>query len=643
VVCGIVAIHSRQQRVSESDLQRATLALRHRGPDAQRHWTADHGRVGLGHSRLSIIDLQTGDQPLADETDRHHLVVNGEFYGFEEIRSRLEAMGHRFRTRSDSEIALHLYEEYGVHSLHHLRGEFAFALWDEANQLLFAARDRFGIKPLYYAVHEGTLYLGSEVKALFAAGVPARWDHETLAHVHRVMLVHPPDRSFFAGVYQLPPGHYLLATGTHLQILPYWDFNYPLVDPTPPARDPREQVEELRHRLHEAVRLRMRADVPVSCYLSGGLDSCAVLGVASQHASRPLRAYTLCFDHADYDESALAEEMAARAGAEFFPIPMRSEQLAESFSDALWHAERPFFNPHCVAKFLLSRAVRDAGHKVVLTGEGSDEVFAGYAHFRRDMVLHNTEGQDPETARRLLQQLEESNPVSRGLLIPTGQTTPARSVQGLLGFTPSFLETWAQSGEAMWPLLNVEFAGVYQAQDTFRAVLNGINVHGQLIGREPVHQSLYLWAKTALPNYVLSNLGDRMEMSHSVEGRLPFLDHHLVEAVAAMPVAMKIQGMTEKHVLREAAQPVLTDAIYRRQKHPFLSPPTTLQPEGAMFELVQDTLRGSSLQAVGIYDHQKVVQLLDKLPTLDPGGSTLVDPTLITVLSVCLLQERFQL
>jgi asparagine synthase (glutamine-hydrolysing) len=508
--------------------------------------------------------------------------------------------------------------------------------------VLFAARDRFGIKPLYYAVHEGALYLASEVKALFAAGVPARWDHESLGHLHRALVVHRPDRTLFAGVYQLLPGHYLLARGTHVQMLPYWDFNYPPAD-TATARDPQQCVEELRDRLHEAVRLRLRADVPVSCYLSGGLDSCAVLGVAAQHASQPLRAYTLCFDHADYDEGALAEEMAARAGAEFFPIPIGSEELAENFADALWHAERPFFNPHCVAKFLLSRAVRDAGHKVVLTGEGSDEIFAGYAHFRRDMVLHNTQGQEPETAGRLLQELEESNTVSRGLLIPSGKPPPVPSVQTRLGFTPAFLETWAQSGETMWSLLNAEFAAAHADRDTFRSVLDCLDVPRQMTGREPVHQSLYLWAKTALPNYVLSNLGDRMEMSHSVEGRLPFLDHELVEAVAQMPVAMKIRGMTEKYVLREAARPVLTDAVYRRQKHPFLSPPSTLQPEGAMFELVQDTLRGPSLQAVGIYDPKSVTRLLDALPTLDPGSRTLVDPALIQILSVCILRERFHL
>jgi asparagine synthase (glutamine-hydrolysing) len=641
-MCGIVAIYSEQKNVSEQALRNATQTLRHRGPDAQHQWIGEHGRIGLGHSRLSIIDLQTGDQPIASEEERLHIVANGEFYDFEAIRRRLEERGHQFRTHSDSEIALHLYQERGAHCLHHLRGEFAFVLWDDVNQVLFAARDRFGIKPLFYAVHDGSLYLASEVIALFAAGVPARWDYDTVYHTH-VAPVHPPDRSLFAGVYQVPPGHYLLASGSHIRVLPYWDFNYPRSEPAPPARDMQEYVEELRDRLHEAVRLRLRADVPVSCYLSGGLDSCAVLGVAAQHASRPLRAYTLCFDHSDYDEGPLAREMATRAGAEFFPIEIRAEQLAEHFADALWHAERPFFNPHCVAKYLLSRAVRDDGNKVVLTGEGSDEVFAGYAHFRQDMLLYNSQGQDPDTAQRLLQELEERNRVSQGLLIPGGKTASLTSVQEMLGFTPTFFEIEALRTEAMRGLLTDEFAAEHAERDSFRTFLNHLDVRGQLAGREPVHQSLYLWAKTGLPSYVLSNLGDRMEMAHSVEGRLPFLDHPLVERVVTMPVAAKIHGMMEKHVLREAARPVLTDTVYRRQKHPFLSPPSTLQPEQGMFELVQDTLRGPSLAAVGIYDQQKVIRLLDTLPKMDAAARTQIDPTLMTVLSVCILQERFHM
>jgi asparagine synthase (glutamine-hydrolysing) len=638
-MCGIVASVAYEGRVLPETLAAATRTLQHRGPDSERVWVASHGRVGLGHARLSIIDLTTGDQPIENEDGRLHIVVNGEFYDFERIRASLESKGHLFRTRSDSEIALHLFEDLGAACLHQLRGEFAFAVWDEHDRVLVAGRDRFGIKPLYYALHGGACHVASEIKALAALGVPLRWDAETVYDQHRGIM-HAPDRTLFAGIYQVPPGCYLVTDGSRVNIHPYWDWDFPTAERTKSSRSAEEWAERLSSVFDEAVRLRLRADVPVACYLSGGLDSCAVLGVASRLSSRPLRAYTLSFDMADYDERAIAEEQAKLSGAEFHPIPIRSEQMADHFADALYHAERPFVNAHAVAKFLLSKAVRDSGVKVVLTGEGSDEVFAGYAFFRRDMVLHNTEGQDPAVARDLLAALEANNKVSRGLLLPHGEVAGLASVERLLGFVPTIMATWAQQGQGMGSLLRSDLQDRFKDRDPFRALLSHLDVERQLRGRDAVNQSLYIWAKTTLPNYILSNLGDRMEMAHSVEGRLPFLDHHVVAEVARMPVAMKIQGMTEKYVLREATRSVITDTVYRRQKHPFLSPPSTLQMEGGLFGLVQDTLRGSTLERTGLYEKKKVTAFLDAIPSMDPGARTAADPGLMWLTSMCLLHDR---
>ena len=233
-MCGIVAFFSRNGPVSEAALQRATQSLHHRGPDGQRHWISSDRRVALGHARLSIIDLATGDQPIASENQGIHIAVNGEFYGYEAIQQELERSGHRLRTRSDSEIALHLYEDLGPASLNRLRGEFAFVLWDEAHRTIFAARDRFGIKPLYYAFHNQTLYFASEVKALFAAGVPARWDSESVFNA--VEVGGHQMRTLFDGVFQVPPGHYVLATDRHIQVNRYWDFNYPRAQRVPSPR-----------------------------------------------------------------------------------------------------------------------------------------------------------------------------------------------------------------------------------------------------------------------------------------------------------------------------------------------------------------------------------------------------------------------
>ena len=639
-MCGIVAALSKHRGIRHEPLARATRELRHRGPDAQHVWVSPDARAGLGHARLSIIDLETGDQPIVSEDGRLRIVANGEFYDFERIRCELEREGHAFRTKSDTEIALHLFEDRGARALHSLRGEFAFAIWDERDGQLFAARDRFGIKPLYYTVHEGTFYLASEVKALAALGVPMRWDRETLYDMHFVS--HPPDRTLFAGVYQLPPASYLLTDGEQVRVIPYWDWDYPTAQETQSDGDGREWVRRLERSLEEAVRLRLRADVPVACYLSGGIDSCAVLGFASRLSSKPLRAYTLSFDHADYDEEALAREQAARSGAEFCRIDVRADQLADHFSDAIYHAERPFANAHAIAKYLLSEAVRNSGIKVVLTGEGSDEIFAGYPHFRRDLVLYASNGQDPATTARLLAELDAGNRVSSGTLMPQGSLA-LDSVKRVLGFVPSNLEGWAQIGKGLLQVVNCEFQREFSSRDTYRVMLSCLDVQRQLTDRHPVNQSLYIWAKTMLPNYVLSNLGDRMEMAHSIEGRLPFLDHHVVEEAALMPVSMKIHGMTEKYVLREAARPVLTDAVYARQKHPFMSPPATIQLDGKLYTFLQDTLRSAALDRPGIYDRARVTPLLDAIPTMDAQGRTRADALLMWMTSLCLLSERMGL
>src|ERR1700759_1652692 len=272
-MCGLVAMLSQERPISHDVIRRATHSLHHRGPDAQRYWVSDNRRVALGHARLSIIDLQTGEQPIATDDGQMRIVVNGEFYGYEAIQRELEQSGHRLRTRSDSEIALHLYRDLGPQCLHRLRGEFALVVWDAAQRTLFAARDRFGIKPLFYAVHDGTLYLASEIKALLAAGVPGRWDPETVAQSYEYG--HSENRTLFAGVLQVPPGHYLLATNGNVQLVRYWDFDYPVNTGGGQHRSDADYAAELRHALDDAVRVRLRADVPVGCYLSGGLDSCS--------------------------------------------------------------------------------------------------------------------------------------------------------------------------------------------------------------------------------------------------------------------------------------------------------------------------------------------------------------------------------
>jgi asparagine synthase (glutamine-hydrolysing) len=638
-MCGIVAVYSRRGPVSPAKLERATKSLYHRGPDGQRQWISRDNRVGLGHARLSIIDLTTGDQPIASEDNLTHIVANGEFYQFEGTQRELETRGHRLRTRSDSEIALHLYEEIGPQCLHRLRGEFAFAIWDEKEQTLFAARDRFGIKPLFYAWHGDTLYLASEVKALFAAGVPARWDEESIYQSftfggHQM-------RTLYEGVHVVPPGHYLIATEKHFQITRYWDFNYPRADDAALKRSDADYAAEFRHELEEAVRIRLRADVPVGVYLSGGLDSCAVLGLAARHHPDPIRAFTLTFDDAAYDEGPIAREMAALAGAEFNPIPISQNHLAENFAAAILQSETFCVNAHGVAKFLLSKAVRDAGYKVVITGEGSDEILGGYAHFRRDMLLYNREGQDEKEIEQLLAWLNENNTVSRGLLLPDGDIGNLDAVRRILGYVPSWFETFSSRAVKAQPLLGDDFVCRFKNRASYLQLLSDIDVPGQLKGRDALNQSLYLWGKSVLANYILTMLGDRMEMAHSIEGRVPFLDHRVVECICRQPVNQKIRGMTEKYVLREGVRDVITDTVYRRQKHPFLSPPATLNPEQTFNTYVQDVLRGSVMASIPYFNQEKVVAMLDGLDRMNAGERTSFDQILMPLVSMCVIHEGF--
>jgi asparagine synthase (glutamine-hydrolysing) len=545
------------------------------------------------------------------------------------------------RTKSDSEIALHLYEDFGLQCLHHLRGEFALVLWDETRRRLVAARDRFGIKPLFYAWHQNTLYLASEVKALFAAGVPARWDDESVFHA--VSFGKPQMRTLYDGVFEIPPGHFLIVSEKHSQVNQYWDFNYPTAETSVPKRTDAEYAAEFRHELEEAVKIRLRADVPVGVYLSGGLDSCSVLGLAARHHPEPIRAFTLTFEQAAYDEGPIAEEMAARVGAEFNPIPIGQRELADNFADAIAQSETVCLNAHGVAKYLLSRAVRDAGYKVVITGEGSDEILGGYAHFRRDMILYNREGQDPEAVRELMSWLEEHNQVSRGLLLPDGEIGPLDGVKRILGYVPSWIETFSSRAVKLRPLLAHDFQARYGSLEGTYGILDEADVRGQLKGRDALHQSLYLWSKTVMAGYILTMLGDRMEMAHSIEGRVPFLDHKLVELIVSQPVNQKVRGMTEKYVLREAVKDVITDTVYKRQKHPFLSPPATLNPEETFHTYVQDTLRGKTFAQLPFFDQGQVIDLLDRMPEMDVGARTSNDQVLMQLVSMCVLQERFGL
>jgi len=394
--------------------------------------------------------------------------------------------------------------------------------------------------------------------------------------------------------------------------------------------------------LDDAVRERLVADVEVASYLSGGIDSCAVLGLAQRHMDRPIRAFTLTFDDALYDESALARAQAERSGASFHPIPVTTRALADAYSDAVWHAETCFVNGHGVAKFLLSRAVRDAGIKVVFTGEGSDEMLGGYAHFRRDVLLYNSARQDPATVKRLLDELRASNQAVPVLVANEEANIPELApVERRLGWVPSWVKAFSVMGEKTTHLFSQEMRASVAGMNPYELSLSRIPIEARVAGRDPLNQSLYLNSKMHLPNFILTFLSDRMEMAHSIEGRVPFLDHHLAEFAARIPIHMKINGMREKHVLREAARDVLIEPVYGREKHPFSTPPTKFGEADAMRELFSDVFASSLLDDQPLFDATKIRGLFESLPQQPPEQRVGVDGLLNRVLSLTLMHQRF--
>lgn len=633
-MCGIVAVFSNQNPIEPESLARATQSLIHRGPDEQHHWIAPDGRVGLGHTRLTIIDLVTGAQPIANEDGRLRIVVNGEFYDFERIRRELETRGHEFRTRSDSEIALHLYEEIGPACLEQLRGEFAFVIWDEQNQTLFAARDRFGIKPLFYTSVKDTLYLASEVRALFAAGVPANWDQESM--FQNLFLSVDQDRSLFKGIRQVPAGHYLIARRASSGLTCYWDANYPRANaPTINQSEP-DCVERLRCLLDEAVRLRMRADVPVGCYVSGGVDSSSVLGLASSQGNGSVAAFTVAFDHADFNESESARRTAAHVGADFYPVPVTEADFADVFIEAVGHGEMVHYNAHGAARYRLSRAVQQAGYKVVLAGEGADELFAGYDFSRQALLSSVANGSWSKWPRMLFRMMRLKTPAEQRI----ARTSPwLERICRVLAFSPDLLEFVSEKFTLLGSMLANDFAQEFQRRDPYREFLRQFQWRADLFGREPHKQIIYLWMKSLFVNYVLA--GERLDMAHGVEVRLPFLDHKLFEFARSLPAGLLARNGTQKYILREAMKPFVTEEVYQGAKQPFFAPPMVIG--NPMYELLQDLLRSQNFKSVPFFDRSSVIRFLDELPRMDDRTRNSMDPLLFMMASIGVLHEYHRL
>ncbi|MGM0477038.1 MAG: asparagine synthase (glutamine-hydrolyzing) [Pseudomonadota bacterium] len=631
-MCGIAGyMHADPDRPVDPETLVAMAAIQyHRGPDGFG-WREVEGRgVGFSHARLSIIDLDEdrGRQPFRSADGNLMLAHNGELYDYKRIRADLTSRGAKFQAKSDSEMILHLYPRLGFEDMMpHLRGEFAFSLYDRAHDRLYLVRDRFGVKPLYWCRTGETLVFGSELKVLFAhPEVPRRFDDAGL--YHQLMQTTVPGETAFEGIRQVQPGHALVVERAHGRLTVreerYWDMDFPTLAEREATVDESEEayIEGVRRHLLEAVQHRLEADVPVACYLSGGIDSCAILGLSAASQQSPVKAFTIGFDDSDYDETAIAREMAESVGADQDVLTLAADHLYDNFVETLWHTERTIYNTLGVAKLLMSRHVNRAGYKVVVTGEGSDELFGGYPAFRQDMFRH---GMDmlPEAERAEWQHmLAETNKLFGGAMLAEDETTSA-ALDELVGFTPSCLQPWLAASERVLPLLAPERRRNMADYDPGAAIAGALD--GERIrDRHPLDKAQYVWIKTMLEGQILTWGGDRVDMANSMEARPAFLDHHLAEYAAKLPPSLRIKGRTEKYVLREAMRGLLPRVLYEREKFAFMAPPAHTDPEkwAAVEALADDYLSRAAINEAGLLDYDGVQALFELHQSPEATAST---------------------
>ena len=609
-IAGIVAVRDGIAPPERRALANMAGALRHRGPDEFGIYRDE--RAGLAHARLSIIDLRTGQQPLSNEDGTLWVVFNGEIFNYVELRGELVALGHRFRTASDTEVIVHAYEAWGDEAFARLNGQFAIALWNTKRRALVLARDRLGVRPLHVCEHDGRVLFGSEVKAIFAGDPSIRraFDPIGVEQTFTFWSVVAP-RTVFEGIEELPPGHvrtYVHGDSSEHAYAPLW---FPVDGAGEFAGSIDEAVEVVRDALREATRLRMlRADVPVGSYLSGGLDSSLVAALGLEAKGEKFCTFSLRFEDAEFDETEFQRAMVQRLGTDHREIVVRRQDIAEVFPEVVLHTERPILRTAPAPLFLLSRLVRDAGIKVVLTGEGADEVFAGYDLFREGKVRrfwarHPASKSRPLLLSRLYPYLARS---------PVAKRSIAESFFGLdlaHAADPGFAHgTRWRTTTALKRLFSWEMRHAIGERDVRAELL--ATMPAEMPRWSPLAQDQALEIRTLLAGYILASQGDRMLMAHSVEGRFPFLDVHVVALAASLPPEHKLRVLDEKHVLKRAARGLVPEEIVRRKKQPYRAPDALsfVGPEAPAW--IDEALSERRVVEAGVFDPGAVAQLVHK-------------------------------
>jgi asparagine synthase (glutamine-hydrolysing) len=557
-MCGICGyLHFDKERFSsERIVKRMSDTLLHRGPDGEGFYVKQN--IALGHRRLAIIDLETGQQPMYKEDKSVVVIFNGEIYNYIELREELIKYGYVFLTTSDTEIIIKAYEKWGVDCLTHFNGAWAIAIWDEKQQQLFLSRDRMGEKPLYYTVFDNTFLFASEMKALFAYGVPQQPDLD-FSELYFGLISIPAPYTFYCNIHQLKPAHYLLHSNGNLNIMQYW--NLPEIDENNMLSDKTRIYNEFEYLLSDAVRIRMRSDVAYGAFLSGGLDSSSVVALMAQSTVQPVKTFTIGFNNADYDESDLALLVAKKYNTEHFRGTVYPEEFDKALANVLHHYDCPFGDSSAIPTGQVSNFARKHV-KMVLTGDGGDEVLSGYVSYQ-GVKLSQSYRKFPQIARENLPALLNvlSSPLKGNLRFKLDKVKNASQTANL-DFNSRMLEKMPTINLSTIKELLTGFGTRIRLKEYFSQVMSECSY------KDDFYKLMYYNLKHSLPDDMLTKV-DRMSMAYSLEARIPFLDYRLVEFMTGVDKNVKMQGLERKSILKRTIGNKLPKSLLRAPKKGF--------------------------------------------------------------------------
>ncbi len=636
-IAGIINLKAHEDKVEL--LTRMVNFMHHRGPDASGLYL--NGPAGLGHARLSIIDLSSsGVQPIHNEDRSIWIVFNGEIFNYPELRKDLEAKGHRFYTRTDTEVLIHLYEEKGRDLFHSLNGQFALAIWDTNTQSLLLGRDRVGIRPLFYHHSGGRLSFASEIKALFAdPAITRQLDPRAISDVFTCWAPFG-ELTAFKDIFQLLPGHYAIFDKEGFRINAYWQPEFAVDDCR--ERSLSDWAEELSALLLDAARIRLRADVPVGAYLSGGIDSTFISALVKQNFNNRLSTFSVSFSDKQFDESAFQNIAVRSLNTDHKDIRCTEEDIGALFQQIVWHTETPIIRTAPTPLFMLSKLVRKSDFKVVLTGEGADEIFAGYNIFKEDKIRRFWAGQPQSKWRpRLLERLypyifseatQRSRPFLEGFFKKDLEKTNSPVYSHLL--------RWSNTSQ-LTSFFNEDFKLPGNPVESV-ALRLGERLPDRFMSWKPLSRAQYIEMNIFLANYLLSSQGDRMAMANSIEGRFPFLDHRVIEFACRVPEKLRLRGLDEKFLLKQAARQKIPNEVIDRSKQPYRAPISRCFFGKRPLDYVETSLSESQVHSSGYFDASKVSRLVGKCRNRQ--GALLSERenmALVAILSTQLLDQQF--